>query len=91
MQDGAIGKVKEVHTWSNKVWGDTEAKPDRADPIPEGFDWNLWLGVCAERPFLRKRLEYPIRRTGANGSTSAPAPSVTWAATSMIRCSRRSP
>jgi len=52
IQDGVIGKVKEVHSWSGKSWGDTTAKPDRSDPVPAGLDWNLWLGVAAERPYI---------------------------------------
>jgi len=59
IQDGAIGKVKEVHTWSNKKWGDTDPRPDRADPIPEGLNWNDWIGVCAERPFIGKGWYHP--------------------------------
>src|SRR5688572_6127048 len=31
IQDEAIGKVKEVHTWSNKKWGDPGPMPHRAD------------------------------------------------------------
>ena len=68
VHDGAIGKVKEVHSWSGKSWGDPNPKPDRSDPVPPGFDWNLWLGVAAERPFIgggyyhpgnwRKRLDF---------------------------------
>src|SRR5580704_9587107 len=46
IQDGAIGKVKEIHSWSGKSWGDTSAKPDRTDPIPVGFNWDHWLGVA---------------------------------------------
>lgn len=52
IRSGAIGKVKEVHTFSHKKWGDTNPLPDRADPIPAGFDWNLWLGPAADRPYL---------------------------------------
>ena len=52
IQMGAIGKVKEVHTFSNKKWGDMEPVPQKADPVPEGFDWNKWLGPAAERPFI---------------------------------------
>ncbi len=59
IQDGVIGKVREVHTWSNKTWGDTTARPDRTDPVPAGFDWNLWLGVCAERPFIGNEYYHP--------------------------------
>ncbi|MCE9562288.1 MAG: Gfo/Idh/MocA family oxidoreductase [Planctomycetes bacterium] len=68
IQEGAIGKVSEVHSWSGKSWGDTAPKPDKKDPIPDGFDWDLWLGVAAERPFIgggyyhpgnwRKRLDF---------------------------------
>ena len=77
VQDGAIGKVKEVHTWSNKKWGDMSARPDRSDPVPEGFDWDFWLGVCAERPFIgnayyhpgnwRKRLDFGTGTFGDMG------------------------
>lgn len=77
VQDGAIGKVREVHTWSSKAWGDTGRKPDRVDPVPEGFDWSLWLGICAERPFIgegwyhpgnwRKRLDFGTGTFGDMG------------------------
>lgn len=59
IQNGAIGKVKEVHTWSNKKWGDSDPQPDRIDPIPRELSWNLWLGVCAERPFIGDRWYHP--------------------------------
>jgi len=67
VHDGAIGKVKEVHSWSGKGWGDTGPRPTRQDPIPVGFDWDLWLGGAAERPFIngyyhpavwRRRLDF---------------------------------
>jgi len=59
VQTGAIGKVREVHTWSSKDWGDKGAMPTTTDPVPEGLDWNLWLGVCAERPFIGKGWYHP--------------------------------
>jgi len=77
VQDGVIGKIKEVHSWCPKSWGDTSARPDRSDPVPAGFDWNLWLGVCAERPFIgdayyhpanwRKRLDFGTGTLGDMG------------------------
>jgi predicted dehydrogenase len=27
--------------------------------VPAGFDWDLWLGVCAERPFINKEYYHP--------------------------------
>ena len=77
VQDGVIGKVKEVHSWCPKSWGDTSARPDRSDAVPGGFDWNLWLGVCADRPFIgdgyyhpgnwRKRLDFGTGTLGDMG------------------------
>ncbi|HUF63053.1 MAG TPA: Gfo/Idh/MocA family oxidoreductase [Verrucomicrobiales bacterium] len=52
VRDGVIGKVKEVHTFSEKQWGDPAPRPQRSDPVPEGLDWDLWLGVATERPYL---------------------------------------
>ena len=34
IQDGAIGKVKEVHSWSGKYWGDNQPRPDRRTRCP---------------------------------------------------------
>lgn len=54
VQDGAIGKIVEVHSFSSKKWGDPKPVPDRSDPVPEGLDWEEWLGVAADRPYLNK-------------------------------------
>jgi predicted dehydrogenase len=77
IQDYAIGRVREVHTWSSKKWGDTGAMPDRVDPVPAGFNWDHWVGVCAARPFLgggwyhpgnwRKRLDFGTGTFGDMG------------------------
>src|SRR5262245_23464047 len=77
IQDGTIGKVKEVHSWSGKDWGDRNKKPDRTDPVPKNLDWNQWLGVAAERPFVgggyyhpgnwRKRLDFGTGTFGDMG------------------------
>lgn len=50
IQDGVIGKVSQVHAWSNKNWGfDSPAlKPIDA---PHNLDWNLWLGVAEKRGY----------------------------------------
>lgn len=53
IQSGVIGKVKEVHTFSNKFWGDMEPVPQKNDPVPEGLDWQKWLGTATDRPFIQ--------------------------------------
>jgi len=77
VQAGAIGKVKEVHSWSGKQWGDRKPRPDRKDPIPPELDWDGWLGVAAERPYIgdgyyhpanwRKRLDFGTGTFGDMG------------------------
>ena len=64
VQGNVIGPVKEVHVWVSRAWGlqSEEAakrnkdfyvaeRPAKADPIPKGLDWDLWLGPAPERPF----------------------------------------
>jgi predicted dehydrogenase len=68
IHDGAIGKVTAVHSWAGAKWSDAGPMPDAGDPVPEGLNWDLWLGVAAERPFIgngwyhpgqwRKRLDF---------------------------------
>lgn len=77
IRNGAIGKVKEVHSWCGKGWGDLAPLPDRRDTPPEGFNWDLWVGVAAERPFIgegyyhpsnwRKRLDFGTGTFGDMG------------------------
>jgi predicted dehydrogenase len=76
IQQGAIGKVSEVHSWSGKKWGDRNPRPDRTDPVPADLNWDFWLGVAAARPFLkgyyhpgnwRKRLDFGTGTFGDMG------------------------
>jgi predicted dehydrogenase len=53
IQMGAIGKVKEVHTFSNKKWGDMDPVPTQADEVPATVNWDLWLGPAEDRPFIK--------------------------------------
>jgi predicted dehydrogenase len=76
IQAGAIGRVREVHSWSGKHWGDRKPRPTRKDPVPRGLNWDFWLGVAADRPFLagyyhpgewRKRLDFGTGTFGDMG------------------------
>jgi predicted dehydrogenase len=49
---GAIGKLREVHNWTNRpVWPQYATLPADRPPVPDGFDWDLWLGPEADRPY----------------------------------------
>jgi hypothetical protein len=50
--DGAIGQLTEIHNWSNRpVWPQWTANPKDTPPVPDGFDWPLWLGPVPDRPY----------------------------------------
>src|ERR1043166_7550714 len=52
IDDGAIGTLREIHNWSNRpVWPQYATLPTDRPPVPAGFDWDLWLGAGAGRPF----------------------------------------
>jgi predicted dehydrogenase len=77
IQSGAIGKVREVHTWSSKKWGDNGKMPVKTEAPPAELDWDKWLGIAAERPFIgggwyhpgnwRKRLDFGTGTFGDMG------------------------
>ncbi len=53
IEAGAIGPVREVHNWSARPYwpqGMTSL-PIEAVPVPEGLDWDLWLGPVPHRPY----------------------------------------
>ena len=54
IQDGIIGKVREIHVWSDRPWNgwaQGEDRPQGTPPVPAGLDWDLWLGPAPERPY----------------------------------------
>lgn len=59
---GVIGPVREVHNWSSRpFWPQGINRPEAVDPIPEGFDWDLWLGPAPYRPFNHVYLPFVWR------------------------------
>jgi len=53
LRAGAIGAVKELHVWVPATRRTIELKgvPEGKSPVPEGLDWDLWLGPRAMRDF----------------------------------------
>jgi len=59
---GAIGEVREVDAWCSlsyypfgqaywsSKWG---TRPKDTPPVPEGLDWDLWIGPAPMRPYHR--------------------------------------
>jgi len=52
MDAGAFGDIEEVHTWSDRpIWPQGMTEAAKEDPVPEGFDWDAWVGPAEMRPF----------------------------------------
>src|SRR3972149_5561639 len=62
IQDGAIGKIKEWHSWqgSGHPGG---GRPEGQDPVPPNLDWDKWIGVAPMRPY-KKDIYHPARWRG---------------------------
>ena len=49
---GLIGKVQEVHAWTNRpIWPQGMAVRPEAQPVPDSLNWDLWLGPAPFRPY----------------------------------------
>ncbi|WP_396625089.1 Gfo/Idh/MocA family protein [Luteitalea sp.] len=52
LEAGAIGQVREVHCWTNRpIWPQGMPRPTEAMAVPDGLDWDFWLGPAPVRPF----------------------------------------
>ena len=68
LQAGVIGPVREVHAWSDRpthegkiLWPQGVERPQDTPPVPEGLDWDLWLGPAPERPYHPDYLPFKWR------------------------------
>jgi predicted dehydrogenase len=52
---GVLGDVTEVHSWTNRpIWPQGVILPDHSKSmpvVPATLDWDLWLGVAAQREY----------------------------------------
>ena len=52
---GEIGNVTEVHAWTNRpIWPQGIDTIPPEEKSPADFDWDLWLGGAAARPYTSK-------------------------------------
>jgi len=65
----AIGPVRQVHAWSGAGgWAKGRGRPDGRPPVPDGFDWDLWLGPEPPRPYHPAYAPYNWRGWWAFGT-----------------------
>ena len=52
VRNGRIGQLKEVYAFCQPgAFVPSAWTSDQSQPVPDGFDWNLWLGPLPWRPF----------------------------------------
>src|SRR4029453_17129387 len=52
---GVVGRVSQVHTWTDRpgtYWKQGLDRPERHDEVPAHVHWNEWLAVAPERPYV---------------------------------------
>jgi hypothetical protein len=65
IQAGLIGQVHDVHVWTNRpIWPQGLERPAGSDPVPNGLDWDLWLGPAPVRPFKGNGTYHPFNWRG---------------------------
>lgn len=60
--NGHIGDVQEIYVWCPRGEAGGSATP--VIPVPDGFDYDLWLGPAPEAPFTHDRC---LEESGRNG------------------------
>jgi predicted dehydrogenase len=54
IKSGQLGKIRRVNIWANFNYGaGPEKVPD--EPVPEGIDYDMWLGPAPLRPYNKSR------------------------------------
>jgi predicted dehydrogenase len=56
LRSGVLGTVTELHVWTDRAsrwWPQGVDRPKDKEAVPEGLDWDLWLGVAPSRPYHR--------------------------------------
>jgi predicted dehydrogenase len=59
---GLLGDVHTVQIWTNRpIWPQGIAWPSAKPPVPNGLDWDLWIGTAPYKDYVDK-FNYLIRR-----------------------------
>lgn len=63
---GLLGQVRELHVWESTrgaPFDQSHARPEGEDKIPDGLNWDLWVGPSPMRPFKAKTYLHGCRTT----------------------------
>ena len=62
VQSGAIGPVTFCHTWQTGTVAKARYGKPADGPVPEGLDWDMWLGPAPKVPFNLNRWGVGVAR-----------------------------
>lgn len=70
VREGKIGNLRKINLWANFEYGTGPAiVPD--SPVPQGVDYEMWLGPAPDRPFNQNRFHGSWRHFWDYGSGMA--------------------
>ncbi len=58
VRNGRLGKVKTVETL---IGSNPKGGPFKVSPVPEGLDWDFWLGQTPKVEYVKERCHYQFR------------------------------
>lgn len=58
IRNNRIGKIKKVEVW---LPAGLRQGPFKTSPVPEGFDYDFWLGQTHEVPYVKERTHFSFR------------------------------
>jgi predicted dehydrogenase len=59
---GIIGDVHTVYCWTDRpVWPQGIPWPNTKAPVPQGLDWDLWLGTAPYKEYIEKLVPFNWR------------------------------
>ena len=59
VHSGVLGQVRLVKAWAYMNWFRVKRKED--SPVPDGVDYDFWLGPAEKRPFNENRFHFNFR------------------------------
>jgi predicted dehydrogenase len=60
LRSGKLGRIRTCKAWAYIDWKSAVPKvPD--SPVPEGVDYDMWLGPAPKRPFNKNRFHFTFR------------------------------
>ncbi len=60
VKSGKLGRIRLVRAWAYLDWkGETPVLPD--GPVPDGVDYDMWLGPAPKRPYNPNRFHFTFR------------------------------